>query len=145
MIGGVTMLTFGERLRMARERAGLSQMDVYKAINLSNKSLSRYENNATTPDPETIKALIELYDVSADFIMGLSDEMGRARSSKCSGTSKSKPKLAEAIASSDKELIKKIESLSPEAKEKAAEYIDMLKTLEEVKSSESVIDFKEKA
>ena len=138
------MLTFGERLRMARERAGLSQMDVYKAINLSNKSLSRYENNATTPDPETIKALIELYDVSADFIMGLSDEMGRARSSKC-GTSKSKPKMAEAVASGDKELIKKIESLSPEAKEKAAEYIDMLKTLEEVKSSEPVVDFKEKA
>ena len=137
------MLTFGERLRMARERAGLSQLDVYKAINLSNKSLSRYENNATTPDPETIKALIELYDVSADFIMGLSDEMGRARSSKC-GTSKSKPKMAEAVASGDKELIKKIESLSPEAKEKAAEYIDMLKTLEEVKSSEPVVDFKEK-
>ena len=138
------MLTFGERLRMARERAGLSQLDVYKAINLSNKSLSRYENDATTPDPETIKALIELYDVSADFIMGLSDEMGRARSSKC-GTSKSKPKMAEAVASGDKELIKKIESLSPEAKEKAAEYIDMLKTLEEVKSSEPVVDFKEKA
>lgn len=138
------MLTFGERLRMARERAGLSQLDVYKAINLSNKSLSRYENNATTPDPETLRALIELYDVSADFILGLSDEMGRARSSKC-GTSKSKPKLAEAVASGDKELIKKIESLSPEAKEKAAEYIDMLKTLEEVKSSEPVVDFKEKA
>lgn len=139
------MLTFGERLRMARERAGLSQLDVYKAINLSNKSLSRYENDATTPDPETIKALIELYDVSADFIMGLSDEMGRARPSKCCGTSKSKPQLAEALASGDKELIKKLESLSPEAKEKAAEYIDMLKTLEEVKTSEPVIDFKEKA
>lgn len=138
------MLTFGERLRMARERAGLTQLDVYKAINLSNKSLSRYENNATTPDPETLRALIELYDVSADFILGLSDEMGRARSSKC-GTSKSKPKMAEAVASGDKELIKKIESLSPEAKEKAAEYIDMLKTLEEVKSSEPVVDFKEKA
>lgn len=138
------MLTFGERLRMARERAGLSQLDVYKAINLSNKSLSRYENNATAPDPDTVRALIELYDVSADFIMGLSDEMGRARPSKC-GTSKSKPKLAEAVASGDKELIKKLESLSPEAKEKAAEYIDMLKTLEEVKTSEPVIDFKEKA
>ncbi len=108
------MLTFGERLRMARERAGLSQLDVYKAINLSNKSLSRYENNATAPDPDTVRALIELYDVSADFIMGLSDEMGRARPSKC-GTSKSKPKLAEAVASGDKELIKKLESLSPEA------------------------------
>ena len=26
------MLTFGERLRMARERAGLSQLDVFKTI-----------------------------------------------------------------------------------------------------------------
>ena len=72
------MLTFGERLRLARERAGLSQLDVFKAINLNNKSLSRYENNATAPDPDTMKSLIELYDVSADFILGLSDEMGRA-------------------------------------------------------------------
>ena len=72
------MLTFGERLRMARERAGLSQLDVFKTINLNNRSLSRYENNATVPNPDTMKALIELYDVSADFILGLSDEMGCA-------------------------------------------------------------------
>jgi transcriptional regulator with XRE-family HTH domain len=137
------MLTFGERLRMARERAGLSQLDVYKAINLNNKSLSRYENNATSPDPDTVKALIELYDVSADFILGLSDEMGHARTS-C-GTSKAKPKVADAISSGDKELIKKLEGLSPEAKEKAADYLEMLKTLDETKSVESVVDFKEKA
>lgn len=41
------MLTFGERLRMARERAGLTQKDVYKALSITDKSLSRYENNAT--------------------------------------------------------------------------------------------------
>lgn len=137
------MLNFGERLRMARERAGLSQLEVYKKINLNNKSLSRYENNATAPDPETVKALIELYDVSADFILGLSDEMGRARPT--SGTSKSKPKVADAISSGDKEIVKKLEGLSPEAKEKAADYLDMLKTLEEVKSADSMVDFKEKA
>lgn len=48
------MLNFGERLRMARERAGLSQLEVYKKINLNNKSLSRYENNVTVPNPDTI-------------------------------------------------------------------------------------------
>lgn len=137
------MLSFGERIRMARERAGLSQLDVYKAINLNNKSLSRYENNATSPDPDTVKALCELYDVSADFVVGLTDEMGRARSS-C-GTSKAKPKVAEAISSGDEELIKSLERLSPEAKEKAADYLKMLKTLEEVQSGEPVVDFKEKA
>ena len=137
------MLTFGERLRMARERADLSQLDVYRAINLNNRSLSRYENNSTSPDPETVKALIELYDVSADFIMGLSDEMGRARPSK--GTSKSKPKAIEAISSGDKEILKKLEGLSPEAKAKATDYLEMLKTLEEVKCSDNMIDFNEKA
>ncbi|MGI6498063.1 MAG: helix-turn-helix domain-containing protein [Oscillospiraceae bacterium] len=137
------MLTFGERLRMARERADLSQLDVYRAINLNNRSLSRYENNSTSPDPETVKALIELYDVSADFIMGLSDEMGRARPSK--GTSKSKPKAIEAISSGDKEILKKLEGLSPEAKAKATDYLEMLKTLEEVKCSDNMVDFNEKA
>lgn len=137
------MLTFGERLRMARERADLSQLDVYRAINLNNRSLSRYENNSTSPDPETVKALIELYDVSADFIMGLSDEMGRARPSK--GTSKSKPKAIEAISSGDKEILKKLEGLSPEAKAKATDYLEMLKTLEEVKCSDNMVDFNKKA
>jgi transcriptional regulator with XRE-family HTH domain len=136
-------LSFGERLRMARERAGFSQIDVFKAINLNNKSLSRYENNATAPDPDTIKALIELYDVSADFILGLSDEMGRARPSSC--TSKAKPKATVAISSGDKELVKKLEGLSPEAKEKAKDYLEMLKTLDEVKSGDNMADFKEKA
>lgn|GEM_PF-906895 len=140
------MLTFGERLRLARERKDMSQMDVYKAIKLNNKSLSRYENNATTPDPETVKTLIQLYDVSADFIMGLSNEMGHA--SPPSGTSKSKPKIADVLSPKDTELLKKLDSLSPEAKEKAIEYIEMLKTLQDVKESKSndnIVDFKEKA
>lgn len=49
------MLNFGERLRRARERKGLTQVDVYRAIGLNNKSLSRYENGATAPDPDTLR------------------------------------------------------------------------------------------
>ncbi len=70
------MLNFGERLRRARERKGLTQVDVYRAIGLNNKSLSRYENGATAPDPDTLRDLIRLYDVSADYVLGLSEEMG---------------------------------------------------------------------
>lgn len=119
------MLSFGERLRIARERAGLSQLDVFRAINLNNKSLSRYENNATSPDPETIKALVSLYGVSADFILGLSDEVG----SSCSSASQNPSHGSSSL-----------EGLSPEAKEKAKEYIEMLKTLEAVKSGPGVMD-----
>jgi len=111
---------------MARERADLKQIEVYQSIKLSNKSLSRYENNATSPDPATIKALIELYDVSADFILGLSDKMGHARSN----FSKEKPKTDNSALSDD--AMNKLRRLSPEAKRRVVEYIDMLKIIEEV-------------
>ena len=72
------MTTFGERLRKARKRRGLSQMDVFDAIGISNKSLSRYENGDTAPNPETLKRLIRLYDVSSEYILGLTAEMGHS-------------------------------------------------------------------
>jgi transcriptional regulator with XRE-family HTH domain len=122
------MLTFGERLRKAREQAGLTQIDVYKAINLNNKSLSRYENNATSPDPETVKALILLYNVSADFILGLSDHMPKHST----GSSEFELAMtaAETAAPYEAGLQEKYLQLSPDAKAKVIEYIDMLLTLQ---------------
>jgi len=131
------MLSFGERLRAARERKGLTQVDVYRAINLNNKSLSRYENGTTSPDPDTLRDLIRLYDVSSDYVLGLSDEMGYSRPS---GSSLTPPKLSE-----DAALLERLSSLPPEEKAKASEYVDMLKTLSEVKSGENCVDFKRKA
>ncbi len=75
------MLSFGERLRKARKRKGLSQVDVFKALGLNNKSLSRYENGETTPNPETLQRLIRLYDVSSEYILGLTDVMGHSSDS----------------------------------------------------------------
>ena len=72
------MLSFGERLRKARKRKGLSQVDVFKALGLNNKSLSRYENGETTPNPETLQRLIRLYDVSSEYILGITDIMGHS-------------------------------------------------------------------
>ncbi len=121
------MLSFGDRLRVARSRKKMTQMDVYRLIGLSNKSLSRYENGTTAPDPDTVRDLIRLYDVSADFIMGLSDEMGRATPPAV--FSFVTPKMADATV-----LLEQLSSLSPESKKKAIEYLEMLKTLDEVKS-----------
>lgn len=135
------MLTFGDRLRMARERKGLSQLEVFKLTNISNKSLSKYEKNIASPDPEIIKTLIKTYDVSADFIMGFSDSMGQTYSS----NETIKSKNIKDLSPDDAEILKKLESLSPEAKEKAADYVEMLKALQEVKNSSNVLDFKEKA
>lgn len=132
------MLSFGERLKKARERKGLTQAQVMKITNITDKSLSRYENGASAPDPDTILELIRLYDVSADYIMGLSPVMGHADVS--SGTSMTAPALV-----SDPDIHEKLEGLSDDARKKAEEYIEMLKTLDEVKSGDNFIDFKKKA
>lgn len=133
------MLSFGERLRKARERKGLTQSQVMKLTSITDKSLSRYENNTTAPDPETIRELIRLYDVSPDYIMGFSLVMGHAPSD-LSGTSLSAPSVV-----ADPDIHEKLEGLSGDARKKAEEYIEMLKTLDEVKSGENFLDAKKKA
>lgn len=124
------MLTFGERLKRARERKGLTQPQVMDATGIHVKSLSRYENNSTSPDPDTITILIKFYDVSADYIMGLSSEMGHATDT----DSTAKPDAHETL-----------ENLSGDSRKKAEEFIEMLKTLDEVKTGQNFIDNKKKA
>ncbi len=133
------MTPFGERLKKARERKGLTQAQVMKSTSISDKSLSRYENGATAPDPETILELILLYDVSADYIMGLSPIMGHA-SENTSGTSLDPPSVASGIDAHEM-----LEDLSDELRKKAEEYIGMLKTLDEVKSGRDFVEQKKKA
>ena len=83
------MFTFGERLKAARERKGLTQAQVMKATGITDKSISRYETGASAPDPDTILELIRLYDVSSDYIMGLSSKMGHTSDSSERGEGKS--------------------------------------------------------
>lgn len=122
------MLNFGERLKRARERKGLTQAQVMQLINVSDKSLSRYETNASAPDPDTIQELILLYDVSSDYLFGLTDEMGHASPR---GDSETAPALLSDAA------VAALEGLSPESRAKAEEYISMLQTMEQVNGSGS--------
>lgn len=64
------MDSLGSRLRRAREDKRLSQVDVFKKTGINNKTLSRYENNGTEPDADSLKRLSELYEVTTDWIIG---------------------------------------------------------------------------
>lgn len=63
------MTTLGERLRIARERKGLTQIQVKEKTNINNKTLSGYENNVSEPDTRTLVALAELYEVSYKWLL----------------------------------------------------------------------------
>jgi transcriptional regulator with XRE-family HTH domain len=60
--------TLGERLRIARERKGYSQTEVYRRTNINNKTLSRYELDGSEPDLETLKLLSELYEADYEWL-----------------------------------------------------------------------------
>lgn len=60
-------MNIGDRLRKARERKGISQLEVYKRININNKTLSRYEKGNSEPDYSTLKSLGELYGVGITY------------------------------------------------------------------------------
>lgn len=63
------------RLKKARIRAGLKQVQVYEKTGINNKTLSGYENGVSEPDAKTLRKLAELYEVSIDWLMD-NDEHG---------------------------------------------------------------------
>ena len=71
------MRTLGDRLRFARERKELTQVDVSKLTGINNKTISNYENSISYPDPETLKILADLYDVSADYLLGRNEKKNK--------------------------------------------------------------------
>nr|QRZ16565.1 helix-turn-helix transcriptional regulator [Virgibacillus sp. AGTR] len=66
-------MTLGERLRITRMRKKLTQIEASKKLNISNISLSAYERDKRDPDTQLLKKMSELYNVSTDYLLGLTD------------------------------------------------------------------------
>ncbi|MBL3649535.1 helix-turn-helix domain-containing protein [Bacillus sp. RHFS10] len=64
-------MTLGQRLKEARLKAGYkSQTEAAKKLGITSQVLSNYEGGRRDPDTQTLKALAELYNVSADHLLG---------------------------------------------------------------------------
>lgn len=61
---------FSDRLRLSRQRAGLSQRELSQIIHISQQTYSKYENNITTPNPETLSLIADALGVSSDYLLG---------------------------------------------------------------------------
>ena len=63
-------MTLAERLKRARENANFTQLDVKKGTGINNKSISNWEHEVSSPSPEDLKILAELYGVTTDYLIG---------------------------------------------------------------------------
>jgi transcriptional regulator with XRE-family HTH domain len=61
----------GLRVREARLQSGLTQLDVAKALNLSQSSYSRMERGILTPDAAQLRVLSGLHGVSILWLLGM--------------------------------------------------------------------------
>ena len=60
------------RIRELREDRDLRQIDVAKATNIDQKTLSNYETGKTNPDSAAIVKLAEFFGVTCDYLLGVS-------------------------------------------------------------------------
>jgi len=67
-----------QRLKAAREKKKLTQVDVYNRTGINNKTLSGYENDVSAPDLETLKMLADLYEVTTDYLLGVDENKKEA-------------------------------------------------------------------
>lgn len=64
----------GERLSELRKDRGLTQKQLGDALGFATVTISQYERGLNTPDDETKIKLAEFFNVSLDYLMGLSDD-----------------------------------------------------------------------
>jgi transcriptional regulator with XRE-family HTH domain len=69
----------GDRLRQIRKIRGITQEELSERLGIGNRQIWRYENNKTVPDVNMLTKLADALDVSADYLLGLSDEMDLRR------------------------------------------------------------------
>lgn len=63
----------GERLAQARKQAGYTQKQAGEKLNMMQQAYARFESGVFELNYEQIVTLCKLYEVTSDYLFGLSD------------------------------------------------------------------------
>jgi len=66
-----------KRIRELREDNDILQKDIAKLLNTTQQHYSRIENGSTEITADRVIALAKYYNVTSDYILGLSDQKER--------------------------------------------------------------------
>lgn len=62
-------MTFGEKLKKARNESGLKQSELAKQLNTTGNTISNWENNVSKPDLDTLAYICGILHVNASFFL----------------------------------------------------------------------------
>ncbi len=66
-------MSFGSRLKELRTEKKSSQKQVAEDIGISITTISQYESDSRFPNEEMLKRLCTYYQISSDYLLGLTD------------------------------------------------------------------------
>jgi len=122
MISSVSDMRFSQRLKELRTSLGLSQRELARAIKLSPGMISMYEAGKKIPTIDVLNRLADFFDVSADYLIGRSDNL--------KSIDGELPRFVEELFSKVKQL--KEEKLSVKLRRLADELYELAKKIEEL-------------
>ena len=64
------MESFGARLAELRRQHNLTQNDIADRLNISAQAVSKWENDLTSPDIDTLLKLADIFNISTDELLG---------------------------------------------------------------------------
>lgn len=70
-------MTYSERMKLLRTEQHYSQQKVASLLGIALRSYQYYERGEREPTVSMIVALADLYGVSADYLLGMSDDPRR--------------------------------------------------------------------
>ena len=65
---------FGVRLKETRLKAGETQADLAEILHINKSRISEIEKGVASTTPEKVAMICQHYQVSADYLLGLSDD-----------------------------------------------------------------------
>lgn len=66
----------GDRLRALRENQNITQKDLADRLHISESQIFRYEKDEIEPRADVVVKIAEFFNVTADFLLGMSEEPG---------------------------------------------------------------------
>ncbi len=120
-------MRFSELLTDLRKEYNLSQMQLAEKIGVSQSTIAKLEIGRNEATASTLTKLAAYFDVSTDYLLGLSDEY--------EGTGKSAAPAPAALPLDESELLRNYRALSYSGKARAAAYVDLLREQEEASPS----------
>ena len=73
------MNTLGEKIRQLRNQKEMSQTKLGEYLGVAKTTISNYETGYSTPDNETLVKLSKYLNVSADYLLGISNDKNTSK------------------------------------------------------------------